>query len=139
MNTSNTGTLLKLSEIDETVANPQDDIRDRDVKDRNGEDLGKVKDLLVDQSEKRVRFLEVASGGFLGIGQDTSLIPVDAITAITDEEVRIDQTRDHVAGAPAYDPALVRERDDYVGYLDYYGYGPWWGAGYRYPGYPYYP
>lgn len=138
MNTSNTGTLLKLSEIDETVANPEEDIRDRDVKDRNGQDIGKVKDLLVDQGEKRVRFLEVASGGFLGIGQETSLIPVDAITAISDDEVRIDQTRDHVAGAPEYDPALVRERDDYGGLLDYYGYGPWWGPGYRYPSYPYY-
>jgi sporulation protein YlmC with PRC-barrel domain len=138
MNTQDTNTLLKLTEVDETVARADEDIRGRHVKDRNGEDLGKVKDLLVDQSENRVRVLEVASGGFLGIGQDTSLIPVDAITSITEDEVRIDQTRDHVAGAPAYDPELVRERDDYGDYLTYYGYGSWWGAGYRYPDYPYY-
>lgn len=138
METPQTGTLVKLSEIEETVADRDDDIRDRDVKDRNGEDLGKVKDLLVDDTEKRVRFLEVASGGFLGIGQDTTLIPVDAIISITDDEVRIDQTRDFVAGAPAYDPDLVREPDFYAGNLGYYGYGSWWTAGYQYPAYPHY-
>lgn len=138
MNAPETGTLIKLSEIDETIANRDEDIRGRDVKDRDSADLGKVKDLLVDETENRVRFLEVASGGFLGMGQDTSLIPVDAITAITDNEVRIDQTRDYVAGAPAYEPDLIRERDSYGEFLGYYGYGTWWGAGYRYPDYPYY-
>ncbi len=128
MDTPKTGILVKLSEIDQTVANPYEDIRRRAVKDRNGDDIGEVRDLLVDQSENRVRFLEVASGGFLGIGQDTSLIPVDAITSINDEEVRIDQTRDYLAGAPAYDPELVRERDYYSSHLGYYGYAPWWGA-----------
>ena len=58
-------------------------------------------------TERRVRFLDVASGGFLGIGQDMTLIPVDAITAITEDEVRIGQTRENVADAPAYDPELV--------------------------------
>lgn len=138
MDTPKTGTLLKLSEIDETVASPDNDIHGRHVRDRHGVDLGKVKDLLVDEAENKVRFLEVASGGFLGIGQDTSLIPVDAITDITDDEVRIDQTRDVVAGAPAYDPDLVRERDGYGEYLGYYGYGAWWAPGYQYPGFPYY-
>ena len=94
MNNPEPGTLVKLSEIDETIAGRDDDIRGRTVKDVDGEDLGTVKDLLVDEAEKRVRFLEVASGGFLGIGQDTSLIPVDAISAITDDEVKIAQSRE---------------------------------------------
>lgn len=138
MNNPEPGTLVKLSEIDETIAGRDDDIRGRTVKDVDGEDLGTVKDLLVDEAEKRVRFLEVASGGFLGIGQDTSLIPVDAISAITDDEVKIAQSRETVAGAPAYDPDLVREPDVYSGYLGYYGYGSWWTAGYQYPAFPYY-
>lgn len=138
MDTQDVGTLLKLSELDETVANPDDDIRGREVKDRDGEDVGKVKDLLIDQSENRVRFLEVASGGFLGIAQDTSLIPVDAVTSITDDEVRIDRNRSDVAGAPVYDPELVQEREDYNTFLNYYGYGAWWGPDYNYPDYPYF-
>ena len=136
--TSDTGTLVRLSETDQTVADREEDIRGRDVRDRNGDDLGKVKDLLIDGTERRVRFLDVVSGGFLGIGQDMTLIPVDAITAITEDEVRIGQTRENVADAPAYDPELVRERDTYGGVLGYYGYGPFWGSDYRYPDYPHY-
>ncbi len=138
MNASTPGTLIKLSETEEVVRRPDEDIRGRDVRDRAGQDLGKIKDLLVDAEEDRVRFIEVASGGFLGIGQDTTLIPVDAITAITDDEVRIDQIRDHVAGAPSYDPDLVRQRENYEGFLDYYGVMPFWGGGYLYPAFPYY-
>jgi len=138
MNANAPGTLFKLSETEEIVRQPDEDIRGRDVRDRDGEELGTVKDLLVDGAENRVRFMEVASGGFLGIGKDTTLIPVDAITSITEDEVRIDQTRERVAGAPAYDPELVRRQEDYGGFLEYYGFMPFWGGGYVYPGYPYY-
>jgi hypothetical protein len=85
-----------------------------------------------------VRFLEIASGGFLGIGRDKTYLPVDAIRSITDDTVTIDQSRDVVANAPDYDPAMVRDRDSYSSLLDYYGYGPYWAPGYAYPAYPFY-
>lgn len=138
MQNHDTGALVKLSDLAETVANPDEDIRGRHVKDRHGEDIGKVDDLLVDEDERKVRLLEIASGGFLGIGQDKTFVPVDAITAIGDDEVHIDQTRAHVADAPSYDPKLIRERATYSTVYDYYGYGPFWGADYMYPAYPYY-
>lgn len=138
METPETGMLIRLGDSDETVANAADDIRDRHVKDKDGEDLGKVSDLLVDTTEHKVRLIEVASGGFLGIGREKTYLPVDAITAITDDEVRIDQTRSHIAGSPAYDPALVQVRDTYGSIQDYYGYSPYWGPDYRYPDYPNY-
>jgi hypothetical protein len=72
------------------------------------------------------------------MGGDTVLIPVDAITRINDDQVSIDQTREHVAGAPRYDPTLVADRDYWGGIYGYYGYAPYWGPGYIYPGYPYY-
>ncbi|MCS3844289.1 PRC-barrel domain-containing protein [Microbacterium sp. AK031] len=138
METPGTDALVRLGDTDETVANPDDDIRGRDVKDKDGADLGKVKALLIDENERKVRLIEVASGGFLGIGQDTTFIPVDAITSVTADEVRLDQTREHVAGAPAYDPALIHERDTYGDVFGYYGFAPFWGGGYSYPDYPYY-
>jgi sporulation protein YlmC with PRC-barrel domain len=133
-----TGKLVKLGDTDQTVARGDEDIRGRKVKDKNGEDLGEVDDLLVDVRENRVRFLEVASGGLLGLGATKSFIPVDAITDIA-EDVHIDQTREHVAGAPVYDPDLVDDRSFYEDVYGYYGYPPFWGAGYVYPRYPYYP
>ncbi|HAQ59896.1 MAG TPA: PRC-barrel domain-containing protein [Microbacterium sp.] len=139
MATSNVNRLSRLDDLDETVADPADDIRGRKVKDSSGNDLGKVSGLLVDEAERKVRLIEIASGGFLGIGQDVTFIPVDAITSITDDEVRIAESRERVAGAPIYDPELIAERDNYGEVLGYYGYAPFWGAGYRYPDYPSYP
>lgn len=133
-----TGKLVKLSDSAQTVANPDEDIRDRNVKDKDGEDLGRVNDLLIDDVQNKVRFMEVGSGGFLGLGEHKSFIPIDAITRI-DEDVHIDQTREYVAKAPAYDPDLVDQSSYYEDVYGYYGYPPYWGATYTYPGFPYYP
>ncbi len=131
-------TLTPLRDTDRTVADPAEDIRGHRVVDSAGTDLGTVAELLVDEDEFKVRFLEIASGGFLGIGRDKTYLPVDAIRSITDDTVTIDQTRDFVANAPEYDPAMVRDRDSYSSLLDYYGYGPYWAPGYAYPAYPFY-
>lgn len=139
---ADTSKLIKLSDSDEAIAHASDDIRGHSVKDRAGEDLGTVDDLLLDPTENKVRFLVVASGGFLGMGKDKTFLPVDAITRISDDEVHIDQTREHVAGAPGYDPELVDVPDDpdyYGSVYGYYGFVPFWTPGYAYPGYPSYP
>ncbi len=135
MTTQNNATLSKLSDTGKTVDSAANDIRGRKVKDKDGEDLGKVHDLLIDNSEGKVRFLLVEHGGFLGMGETKSFIPVDAISKITEDEVFINQTREHVAGAPGYDPDLINDRVYHAGIYSYYGYTPYWGAGYGYPGF----
>lgn len=129
--------LVKLSDVKETIKLGDLDIRGYAVKDKEGEDLGKVEDLLIDQSENTVRFLLVESGGFLGMGVNKSFIPVDAIARIAKEEVHIDQTRERVAGAPPYDPELVGTRSYHQDAFDYYGYTPYWMGGYSVPGIPF--
>ena len=109
----------------------------RKIVDANGEALGKIEGLLIDDQENKVEFLRVASGGFLGIGQDKALIPVEAITKITDDVVRVNQTRERICGAPTYNPSLIDDRY-YSGLYGYYGFGSYWSAGYAYPSYPYY-
>lgn len=127
--------LVMLSDTDETIANGEEDIRGRAVKDRAGEDLGTVDDLLIDPTANQVRFLVVASGGFLGLGEQKSFIPVEAVTRVGAHEVFIDQTLDQVAGAPAYDPDLVNDRSYNEGVYGYFGYLPYWAPGYAYPGF----
>jgi sporulation protein YlmC with PRC-barrel domain len=128
-------TLVKLSDTEWTVAEQTADIRGRRVLDPEGEEVGAVEDLLIDDRERKVRLLQVASGGFLGLGATTFLLPVEAITRISDETVHIDQRRAHIAGAPRYDPALVDQR--YVHDLyGHYGYAPYWSAAGVYPPYP---
>jgi CBS domain-containing protein len=131
-------TLLRLSDTDLTLADRSEDIRGRKALDMADEELGRIDDLLIDEREHKVRFLQVASGGVLGLGATKFLLPVDAIMRITSDAVYINQTREKIAGAPHYDPELVDER--YVGDLyGHYGYPPYWGLGYEYPPYPYYP
>jgi sporulation protein YlmC with PRC-barrel domain len=131
-----TASLRKLSDTDLTVADPAEDVRGRKVLDRRGDEVGEVDDLLIDDRQHRVRFLRVASGGFLGLGETKTLVPVDAVTALDGQAVHIDRTREHVAGAPAYDPDLTYDQDYYGGLYGYYGYGPFWAAGYAYPAFP---
>jgi sporulation protein YlmC with PRC-barrel domain len=131
-----TTTLLRLSDSTLTLADPREDIRGLQVVDASGEELGEVDDLLIDEQESKVRFLEVASGGFMGLGKTKFLIPVDAVVRIDDQHVHINQTRERVAGAPRYDPDLTEE-NYYENIYSHYGYAPYWGAGYMYPGYPF--
>jgi sporulation protein YlmC with PRC-barrel domain len=130
--------LSRLSDTGQTVANADDDIRGRKVKAKDGEDLGTVDDLLIDDQERKVRFLRVEHGGFLGFGETKSFIPVDAITRITKDDVFIDRSREQVAAAPRYDPDLVSQLGFYGDLYGHYGIMPFWGLGYAYPGYPYY-
>jgi len=130
--------IVKLGETDQTVSDPAEDIRGRNVLDKDGEEIGKVEALMIDDRENKVRFLQVSAGGFLGIGDHKFLIPVDAITRLDDDEVHVDQTRDRVAEGPKYDPAVVQETNYYDNAYSHYGYTPFWGMGYAYPAYPYY-
>ena len=130
-------TLRKLSDTGMALSTPAEDIRGRKVVDRNGEDIDEVDDLMIDDAEKKVRFIRVASGGFLGMGATKFLIPVDAVARVTTDTVHVDRQREHVAAAPAYDPDVTTP-DYYDRLYGYYGVAPFWGAGYMYPGYPYY-
>jgi hypothetical protein len=117
--------LVRLRDTDQTVSSSDEDIRGRMAKDKDGQDLGTIEGLLIDEAERKVRFMEVGSGGFLGLGESKSLIPVEAVTHIEPDAVYIGHTREHVAGAPRYDPELVEARLDYFFNLyPYYGYQP---------------
>jgi sporulation protein YlmC with PRC-barrel domain len=129
--TPNTGIeLVKLSDSDQMVGDPAEDIRGRKVRDRDGNDLGRVDDLLIDLQEHKVRMLHVAHGGILGFGTTASYIPIEAIRAIDDEVVHVAQPKQTVAGAPVYDPELIDAADYYDELYRHYGY--------LYPGSPYY-
>ncbi|WP_432539063.1 PRC-barrel domain-containing protein [Kineococcus esterisolvens] len=124
------GVLTRLSDTGRTVADPAQDVRGRTVRDADGSDLGTVDDLIVDRADEQVRMLRVEHGGILGIGAEVVLVPVEAVVAITGEEVRIDQSRQRVAGSPPYDPELTDQSEYYEALYGYYGYAPFWAPGY---------
>jgi sporulation protein YlmC with PRC-barrel domain len=137
--TERAGTLHRLGDTDLTVADPAEDVRGRKVVDRNGEEIGDVDDLLLDDRENKVRFLRVGAGGFLGIGEHHFLVPVDAVTRIDADHVHIDRERAGLRDVPTYDPDLAYEQDYYGNIYGWWGYSPYWAPGYAYPAYPAYP
>ena len=138
MATETRSRLFKLSDSTLTVKDPSEDIRGRKVLDKNGDEVGTVDDLLLDDGERKVRFLRVVAGGFLGIGEHKFLVPVDSITRLTGDAVYVDRTREHVAGGPAYDPAIDQDEAAEQVY-SHYGMIGFWGQDYIYPPFPQYP
>ena len=133
MPTDDNAILYTLGDRGQTVDGSANDVRGREVKDKNGDGIGKVTDLLIDDRELKVRFLVVEHGGFRGFGETMTLMPVDAITKITEDAVFVNQSRERVASAPGYDPHLVDDRSYHSIVYSHYGYAPYWGAGYMYP------
>jgi hypothetical protein len=83
--------------------------------------MGSVEDLYVDRQEREVRFLEVGAGGFLGIGEKRFLVPVEAVTKVSEDRVTVEPDRTEKAEGPApFDtkvrPASTHDRrnDDYA-------------------------
>lgn len=126
-------TLIDLDDGDLKLENPTDDIRGRNAFDRHGDKIGDIDGLVVDEDERKVRFIRIGSGGILGIGETKRLVPVDAITRISDNEVHIDRSKEHVAESSPYDPKVLKTSDFYKGLYGYYGYGTFWSPGYVYP------
>lgn len=120
-------TLVRLADVGLELADPADDVRGRNVVDRNGDEVGTVDGLIIDEGERRVRFLEVGSGGFLGLGEKRQLVPVEAISRVDEDAVQISSDRTRVAGGPVYDPDVVPGRHYFEDVYSYYDCSPFWG------------
>lgn len=118
--------LVRLGNSDLTLADTAEDVRGRGVLDRHGNEIGMIDSLMVDDRERRVRFLHVSSGGVLGIGDKTFMIPVESIAQIHGDHVHVDQTRDRIVQGPTYDPAMVEQPDYWENSYQYYGIAPFW-------------
>jgi sporulation protein YlmC with PRC-barrel domain len=110
--------LIRLGDSDFVPANPEDDVRGKDVYDAEGQRIGSVGDLYIERKEREVRFLEVGAGGFLGIGEKRFLVPVEAVVEVTEDRVTIEPDRtERVAGPSPFDtkvapPTAVDRRSD---------------------------
>ena len=116
--------LVKLGESEDIrVQERWQDIRELDIYDINGEQIGSVEDLYVDREAHIPRFLDVAAGGFLGIGKKHFLIPVEEVSRdVGEERATVNQSRDKVVGAPDFDPDEVPKADVQRAIYAYYGY-----------------
>ena len=52
-----------------------------------------MEDLYIDRHERDVCFLQMAAGGFLGMGEKNYLVLVEAVTEVTEDRVTIELDR----------------------------------------------
>lgn len=123
--------LLKLGDADLNRRFAGADLRNRKVLGPDGKDIGHVSALFLDRAECQVRFLQVGTGGFLGLGEREFLIPVDDVTVTEPAEVRIAHTREQVLAEPHFDPQTAAAQDQafWGAYYRYYGHTPYWTRG----------
>ena len=98
--------LVTLKDSDLMLAHAEDDVRGLSVVDAEGAPVGEVDDLVVDEEERRARFLVVTAGGFLGLGKAKRLVPVDTVTDV-DDVVHVERSSGEVH-ALEFDPSSSR-------------------------------
>ena len=126
MTADRAGRLLTLGDTDRPMHDPPGDIRGRWIIDPNGVEIGYIDALLVDDQEREVRFLRIASSGIPRGDTRKLLLPVEAVITVDDEQVHIDQTGERVTSSPRYDPYLSYDHDYYGALYRHYGFTPYW-------------
>jgi sporulation protein YlmC with PRC-barrel domain len=104
----------------------EEDISGSAVVDGSGGKVGNVEALYVDENARKIRFLVVAGGGVLGIGDERRLVPVEAIDRIEGDAVHVRHPRERVAFSPRYNPKLVEDPSYGESVYGWYGYAPYW-------------
>ena len=114
--------LIKLRDSDRPRDVTAKALLDGDVYDRDGKKIGTVKYLYVDTEDEDVRFLDVGSGGFLGLGEKHFMVPMEAVTDTSGGGVTIEESREKVEGSPKLETKGVPEDAYQQEVYDYYGY-----------------
>lgn len=109
-----------------TVADPAEDVRGLTAVDRHGDEVGRVTDLYVQEASGSLEFLEVESGGFLGLTGERRLVPTSAVLSVDEQGVHLDETRDRVHGSAVYDPDLTEQKGFWASLRQGYAAEPSW-------------
>lgn len=97
-----------------------------------GEELGILKELMIDLDEGQINYAVLSFGGFLGLGNKLFAIPWEALTLNTDDHTFIlDVDKEQLANAPGFDkdnwPNEIQYESGWLVELyQYYGYAPYW-------------
>ena len=98
----------------------------------SGEQLGNLKELVIDLEDGRIAYAVLSFGGFLGRGDKLFAIPWEALDLNPkDHTFILDVDRDTLKEAPGFDKDHWPDNAQYeAGWLldiyEYYGYSPYW-------------
>ena len=96
-----------------------------------GDNLGNIKELMVDTDSGRIAYAVLSFGGFLGLGDKYFAMPWEAFQIDSEKEkfvLNVDKKR--LENAPGFDKDNWPNRATHQEYLDnvytHYGYTPYW-------------
>lgn len=79
-------------------------ITGQNVYNLNDENIGDIKDLMIDPNQADVVYAVLSFGGFLGIGSKYFAIPLEALQfSEKDETIRLDVDKERLENAPSFD------------------------------------
>ncbi|SIT46768.1 Antigen [Paraburkholderia piptadeniae] len=96
----------------------------------DGNNIGKIKDIMLDVRSGRIAYAVLSSGGFLGIGDKLLVIPWSALTLDVDRKcLLLDMPTERVKNAPGFDkdhwPSMA-DATWATSVHQYYGREPYW-------------
>jgi len=126
-NTSSTGAVPN-------VSYSKDQLKGLSVFDNNGREIGRIKDVSINDDSGRVNFVTVAKGGVMGIGEKEHAVPLEALRINTDN-----RTATFIASADKLDNApkqtMGQSDEEFRTTIQkYYGVAPAWEEGSGQPG-----
>jgi sporulation protein YlmC with PRC-barrel domain len=103
-------------------------ITGKGVTNPEGENLGDVKDIVLDMESGNVAYAVISYGGFLGIGDKYFAVPWDALS-LGDDKVLLDVDKETLENAPGFDKdhwPTHPDRQFVSDVHEHYGYKPYW-------------
>ncbi len=101
-----------------------------DVVNPEGENLGDIKEIMIDTNSGRVSYVVISFGGFLGIGDKYFALPFEAFRIDTeDKNFVLDVPKEKLENAPGFDQDHwpTNANHDYLtSVYNHYGYRPYW-------------
>ena len=94
-----------------------------------GDNLGDVKEVVIDPRTGKIAYAVVAFGGFLGMGEKLFAIPFNAFKYdVKENEYVLDVSKEKLQAAPGFDPdkwpSMAEEKWNRDAYK-YYGHSPY--------------
>lgn len=100
-------------------------LQGREVVDSEGESLGEVVDILIDQFHHEHSFLEIETDGFLGMGKKLLLAPLRLEDAEADPIV-VGISKEELRDAPDYEPSMMLSEEYEVALSGYWNLPSFW-------------
>ena len=88
---------------------PWQELKECKVLDVGGEEVGELINLYIDVSWKKVRYLVVKSGGWIGgLGAKYYTIPIEQVVEYDEDRIVVDRSREQAEGVREFDPEVLQ-------------------------------